>query len=168
VGENFDVWPTPKGDADGNGAGLRLTRRSNHPSLSGLSGGGTDLPRCHAMATPRGEGRPRLYIEVERREPATNGDQATGVVRARGEVDLETVDRFADILDYRLWSGCEGVLVDLSDVTFMDSTGISALVRADRALGGEGLRLAVAAQPRSQVEGLLELTGLRKRFPRSL
>ena len=120
------------------------------------------------MATRLGEGRPRLYVEVEQRAPATDGDRATGVVRARGEVDLETVDRFADILDSRLWSGCEGVLVDLSDVTFMDSTGISALVRADRALGGDGLRLAVAAQPRSQVEGLLELTGLRKRFPRSL
>jgi anti-sigma B factor antagonist len=116
----------------------------------------------------RGDGDPRLYVEVERCEPATDGDSPTGVIRARGEVDLATVEQLSDCLDPGLWSGCEGVLVDLSEVTFIDSTGLSALAVADRSLGGEGLRLAIATEGRSQVEGLLELTGLRKRIPDSL
>jgi anti-anti-sigma factor len=120
------------------------------------------------MADQRDNGGGRLYVEVERCPPANDGDSPTGAVRARGELDLDTVERFTDSLDPELWTGCEGVLVDLSQVSFMDSTGLSALVIADRALGGEGLRLAIATEPRSQVEGLLELTGLRKRIPDSL
>jgi anti-sigma B factor antagonist len=120
------------------------------------------------MVSRRGDGGPRLYVEVERCEPATDGDSPTGVVRARGEVDLSTVERLADCLDPGLWSECEGLLLDLSEVNFIDSTGLSALVVADKSLGGEGLRLAIATEPRSQVEGLLELTGLRRRIPDSL
>jgi anti-anti-sigma factor len=120
------------------------------------------------MVSQRGDGGPRLYVEVERCAPAMDGDSPTGVVRAHGEIDLGTVDELNDCLDSGLWSGCAGVLLDLSEVRFMDSAGLSALVVADRSLGGEGLRLAVATQPRSQVEGLLVMTGLRNRLPDSL
>lgn len=119
------------------------------------------------MVGRHGHGRPRLYVEVERR-PATDGDFPTGIVRAHGEVDLETASELGDCLDPSLWSECSGVLVDLSDVRFMDSTGVSILVGADKSFGGEGIRLAIATEDRSQVEGLLELTGLRLRIPESL
>jgi anti-sigma B factor antagonist len=120
------------------------------------------------MVGQRGQGGSRLYVEVERCPPARDGDSPTGVVRARGELDLETADDLADSLDARLWSGCEGVLVDLTEVRFMDSSGLRAIVLADRALGDEGLCLAVATEARSQVEGVLELTGLRERLPSAL
>jgi anti-sigma B factor antagonist len=120
------------------------------------------------MAGQRGQGGPRLYVEVERCPPARDGDSPTGIVRAHGELDIETAEDLADSLDPRLWSGCEGVLVDLAEVRFMDSSGLRALVQAERALGGNGLRLAVATAARSQVEGVLELTGLRARIPSAL
>jgi anti-anti-sigma factor len=120
------------------------------------------------MASPRGDGVPKLYVEVERCEPATDGASPTGLVRARGEVDLSTVEQLTDCLDPGLWSGCEGVLIDLSEVSFIDSTGLSALVIADNSMGGQGLRVAISTAPRSKVEGLFELTGLRKRIPDSL
>ena len=118
---------------------------------------------------PRGDGAARLYIEVERCE-STDGDGGppTGLVHVQGELDLETVDQLADSLDPRLWPGCEGLLVDLSGVRFMDSSGISLLVRAGRELGEAGLRFAVTTSPRSQVEGVLELTGVREWLPVAL
>lgn len=109
----------------------------------------------------------RLYVEIERCEPSTDRP-ATGVVKARGELDLETAEKLSESLDPSLWPGCEGVMVDLQEVGFIDSTGIAALVAAARALAKAGLRIAIAAAPRSQVEGLLELTGLRERIPSAL
>lgn len=116
----------------------------------------------------RGDGAARLYIEVERCEPESDGDRATGLVRAEGEIDLDTVERLADSLDPNLWQGCEGVLVDLTAVTFLDSSGISALIRAGRDLEAAGLRLAVTTAPRTQVEGVLDLTGVRDSIPSAL
>jgi anti-anti-sigma factor len=110
----------------------------------------------------------RLYLEVERCEPSEDGDDATGIVRAEGELDLETAKQLEDTLDPGLWPGCDGVLVDLQKVSFIDSTGIATLVAAARALQRAGARFAIAAAPRSQVEGLLELTGLRARIPNAL
>jgi anti-sigma B factor antagonist len=112
----------------------------------------------------------RLYVEVEWVPPKNGGEPRgrSGVIRAEGEVDLDTVARLRDSLDPNLWPECEGVLVDLRKVSFMDSTGIAALVAATRELAQAGAKLAVTAAPRSQVEGLLELTGLRERIPATL
>ena len=56
-----------------------------------------------------------------------------------------------------------GVVVDLSGVTFMDSSGIGALVSGRRRLAeGAGMRL-VCTQP--TVVRLFELTGLTAVFP---
>jgi anti-sigma B factor antagonist len=120
------------------------------------------------MASRTGQGGRRLYVEIERCLPPQDGDPPTGIVRAHGEVDLETAHELGDTLDPSLWEGCSGVLVDLTDVRFMDSTGLSVLVVADKSFGEVGIRLAIATEPRSQIEGLLELTGLRLRIPDSL
>ena len=120
------------------------------------------------MVSPRDDGGPRLYVEVERRAPARDGDSPTGVIRAYGEVDMGTVAELKDCLDPSLWDDCAGVVLDATEVRFMDSTALSTLVVADRELGEEGVRFAIATEPRSQIEGLLEITGLRKRIPASL
>ena len=118
---------------------------------------------------PRGDGAARLYIEVERCAPPDgDGESPTGLIRVEGELDLETVDQLADSLDPKLWPGCDGLLIDLSGVRFMDSSGISLLVRANRELREAGLRFAVTSSPRSQVEGVLELTGVREWLPAAL
>jgi anti-sigma B factor antagonist len=121
-----------------------------------------------SMVSPRDDGGPRLYVEVEHCAPARDGDSPTGVIRAYGEVDMGTVAELKDCLDPSLWDDCAGVLLDATEVRFMDSTALSTLVVADRELGEEGVRFAIATEPRSQIEGLLEITGLRKRIPASL
>jgi anti-sigma B factor antagonist len=81
-----------------------------------------------------------------------------GVVQLPDEVDLLTAPDVRDQLMVSL-SRCPHLVVDASAVTFMDSTGINALVRAkDRAelLGGS---LHVVATGRSVLR-VLEVTHL--------
>ena len=114
-------------------------------------------------------GGTRLRLEIELLPAADAADQETrAVISATGEIDLETVGQLADTLEPDLWADCDGVLVDLCDVRFMDSTGVNTILQAQHRLGASGARLAVATQPRSQVEGVLELTGVRGRLPSSL
>lgn len=59
------------------------------------------------------------------------------VVAFSGEIDLATAPGMSAALEPWVEAGGP-VTVDLSEVTFMDSTGVHALVDAARALGGRG------------------------------
>ncbi|MFJ9737719.1 STAS domain-containing protein [Streptomyces sp. NPDC101166] len=80
------------------------------------------------------------------------------VVSPRGEIDHDTGGPFRAALEAADgWGG--RMVIDLSQVTFMDSTGVNVLVTTHHAAlaGGGWLRLAV---PRGPVLRVLELVGL--------
>src|SRR5919107_116690 len=52
---------------------------------------------------------------------------AVEVFAARGEIDISTATRFVDALRPTLRQGSGDVVIDLADVTFMDSTGVHLL-----------------------------------------
>ncbi|MFC4060653.1 STAS domain-containing protein [Planomonospora corallina] len=84
-------------------------------------------------------------------------------ISLRGEVDVAT----APLLDVRLAEqrippGTD-VVLDVSGVSFMDASGLSALIRADRRLRLLGGRLRLTGVPRN-VARLLLLTRLDERF----
>ena len=56
------------------------------------------------------------------------------VVAAGGELDLYTVDRLRDKLGDVVERGARRVLVDLTGVSFMDSTALGVLVGSAKAL----------------------------------
>src|SRR5258708_38224057 len=89
---------------------------------------------------------------------------AEGVVFALGgELDLESapcLDRELRELD---GTSPGRVLIDLSNLEFMDSTGLSVIVQAHRSAQANGHRLALRPGP-PQVQRLFELTGVRQRF----
>jgi anti-sigma B factor antagonist len=59
------------------------------------------------------------------------------VVGLSGEIDMATVEAMLAAL--RPWLQAGGpVTLDVSEVTFMDSTGLHAVVRSAEALGGRG------------------------------
>jgi anti-anti-sigma factor len=59
------------------------------------------------------------------------------VIAFSGEIDLATSPEMSSALEP--WTRAGGpVTIDLSEVTFMDSTGVHALVDAARALGDRG------------------------------
>ena len=55
------------------------------------------------------------------------------------------------------------VVVDLRELEFMDSTGLSIIVRAHQRLAAEGCELSLVQGP-PQVERLLDLTGVGERL----
>ena len=78
-------------------------------------------------------------------------------VRVYGELDMDSAESFREQLSAAL---CEpwgkSFLIDLSGVTFMDSSGLRALRKALDLGGGKDL----IVQPSRQVFKLLDLSGL--------
>jgi anti-sigma B factor antagonist len=64
-------------------------------------------------------------------------DRARVIVAVRGEVDLATADEVQRVLDELRSEGWRDVVVDLREVEFLDSTGLSLLLTADIANLGE-------------------------------
>lgn len=85
------------------------------------------------------------------------------ILTVRGEIDVATSPELHELLSDLIADGPEVIIVDLTDVTFIDSTGLGVLVGAVRDVraGGGDLRLVVT-QP--QIIKLLELTGLDEVF----
>lgn len=65
------------------------------------------------------------------------------MIALRGELDLATVPAFAAAIDEAVDEGVRALVVDLRQVTFIDSTGLVTLLNALRRLHPDG-RLAIA------------------------
>ena len=81
-----------------------------------------------------------------------------------GELDLSTATQLEKPLEEAVESPASSVLIDLTDCTFIDSTGIAMIVRAwqrvDAAAGNGGEGGLVLACRNEQVRRVLEVTGL--------
>ncbi|CQR59667.1 STAS domain-containing protein [Streptomyces leeuwenhoekii] len=80
------------------------------------------------------------------------------LVSVSGVLDLHTASRLADILQPLLQGSSHSVLVDLSGVTFLDSTGLTCLIAAYRTGRTTGAGLVLIA-PSERVRRMLALTG---------
>lgn len=80
-------------------------------------------------------------------------------LRLAGELDLSTAPQLNDALDRLAAEGQRRFLIDLTDLTFCDSTGIAAFVRGDNRAAAEGGWLRVTGAT-GRVARVLEVTGL--------
>ena len=96
----------------------------------------------------------RLAISVTRPDGVV-------VVRAEGDVDLDNADQLTAALRSADAEQDDAVVLDLTGVPFMDSSGLKVLLVA---LGELGERLTLAVGPGSPVETLLDLAEVRDRF----
>lgn len=87
-------------------------------------------------------------------------DDGTYVVSVAGELDLYTAPEFEQAVP-SLNGNDERVVVDLSECTFIDSTGLGILVQADRGVG-RGALLIVATG--LEVLRAFEVSGLDRRL----
>ena len=77
----------------------------------------------------------------------------------RGELDLSTVERVENELD-AVETGDEKLLVlDLSGLTFLDSTGLRLMVTADQRAQKDGRRLVIVKGPET-VQRVFSITKL--------
>ncbi len=86
-----------------------------------------------------------------------------GTVSLSGEVDIFTAPRFRECLVELLDTGVRRLVVDLSEVTFIDSTALGVLIGAVRRVHGSGGSMAVVVATRP-VERVLGVTGLDRVF----
>jgi len=89
--------------------------------------------------------------------------EGEALLSVAGEIDLATAEAFRDQLRRLIAEAHSPALVDLSGVTFMDSSGVDALASARRRAGDAGVELILVA-PSPPVRRVLELTALWDHF----
>jgi anti-sigma B factor antagonist len=99
-----------------------------------------------------------MYLDEFRAEVASL-TREHAVVSASGELDLYSAGCLEARIEEADAAGAQTVLVDLSEISFVDSTGLGVLVQETNRLEGRGHTLVlVTNDPRTR--RVLELTGL--------
>lgn len=84
------------------------------------------------------------------------------VLTIAGDVDLAAHITFKSHVD-RAWDGSTDLVIDCSQVTFLDSMGLRVLVQTIQRAGENG-RSVVLAAPSQPVTRVLDLAGVRSQF----
>ena len=85
-------------------------------------------------------------------------DEGTARLELHGELDIGTGPELDEAVDRALDDGCREGVLDLGGTTFMDSSGLSALNRAARAVDARRGRMAVVSPPGSEARVLIEMS----------
>ena len=94
----------------------------------------------------------------------TRSDEESGIVVAlAGELDLSTVSRFVNAIDDALDDRPPALELDLSELTFIDSSGLRVLVSLSKDAQARGTTLGLRNIPR-HAQRVLDITGLTEWF----
>jgi anti-anti-sigma factor len=97
-----------------------------------------------------------LDVETEERDGRVH-------VALRGELDLSTVGKVQDALQRVESEAPPVVVLDLSKLTFLDSTGLRCLVTADQRARDAGRRVVIVRGP-DPVQRVFSITRLEERL----
>lgn len=100
---------------------------------------------------------PQFDVEVVR-------DDHVNTVRVRGEIDLAAAERLERALQSVQDEPAEVTVLDLREVTFIDSTGLRTITSADARARKDGHELRIV-RGSEQVQKLLHVTGMDKILP---
>jgi len=81
------------------------------------------------------------------------------VVLVEGEIDIATAPRMINVLNQTVQDALRSVVVDLSRVGFMDSTGLALLINANRRLTRRRKGFAVVC-PAGPLRRVFEITDM--------
>jgi anti-sigma B factor antagonist len=84
-------------------------------------------------------------------------------VAVHGEVDISVTESLEEAIESAIRESVGAFIIDLSDLDFIDSSGLQALLRARGLLGREDRELAVVC-PHGPVRRLFELSGTSDLF----
>jgi anti-sigma B factor antagonist len=104
------------------------------------------------------DGRPPFGVRL-----VSTGSRAARVLVA-GELDLATAERFDEAVTQAL-AEADDVVLDLSNVTFIDSTGLSSLLAGVSASHLRDRRLVISARLGAQPRRLFEVAGIEGALP---
>ncbi|WP_418955538.1 STAS domain-containing protein [Streptomyces tritici] len=92
-----------------------------------------------------------------------SGGSGVVVLTLAGELDHDTAEPLRTALDQQIESGAPRIVVDCAALTFCDSTGLNALLRARLRAQEAGGRVELAGL-RPPVSRMFEITGARTVF----
>lgn len=98
-------------------------------------------------------------LNLVKQAPFSNGEMT--VVRLEGRLILETVSRFLPAIRAER---APALVLDMSDVRFVDSAGVGALVQIFVHRRGQGQEFLIAGLTQ-QAKAVLEVAGLLKLLP---
>jgi anti-anti-sigma factor len=95
---------------------------------------------------------------------ATDDDGETASLALSGELDLATVPRVEQAVDATLAKGARTLIVDLSRVGFIDSSGLRLFIVLHQRAKAEGWRLSLI-RPSKRAMTVFEISGLEENLP---
>ena len=104
---------------------------------------------------------PRMATDVPSFELGIDTSDERVTFVPRGELDLATTPELEEKVLAALQEGSLGVVLDLRELTFMDSTGVRTLVAAHQTSERTGHALTIVRPPRdSAVSRVIEISGI--------
>ena len=102
--------------------------------------------------------------EPLREPPVRSTEQRDGAVilRLGGELDLYNAEEVRSALIDAIDAGIARIVVDMSEVEFVDSTALGVLIEARSKIGRDGLILAA---PQAATRRTLAVSGLDRHLP---
>ena len=91
-------------------------------------------------------------------EIRSSREEGTARLELHGELDIGTAQELDRAVDEALGDGCREVILDLGPTTLLDSSGLSALIRAAREVDARQARMAVVSPPGSEARVVIEMS----------
>lgn len=91
-----------------------------------------------------------------------DGDRQTFVLR--GELDLSSADKVGAMLSQACSAGPSALVIDLSEVTYMDSSGLRLIIATSHQCHENKTEFALVPGP-PEVQRLFDLTGATENLP---
>ena len=98
-------------------------------------------------------------VEIEQR------DDDVVVARLTGELDISAAERTGKRIAEAVPSSARGLVVDMSELEFMDSSGVSMLFSLARQVGSHRQQLRVVAPPGRPVSRVLQIVEFDRAAP---
>jgi anti-anti-sigma factor len=95
---------------------------------------------------------------------STKIDGESASIAIVGELDLSTAPRVEEALDDLLANRARRVVIDLSQVAFVDSSGLRMLIAMSDRSGEEGWTLALVRPP-EPARSVFQITGAEQNLP---
>jgi anti-anti-sigma factor len=101
---------------------------------------------------------------MARMDVDTRVQDGVAVIAPRGELDVAGTPQLEDAVDAACdGHGVEAIVIDLSGLEFMDSSGLRCVVQADQRVRSRGLRFALVPGGEA-VQRVFEITRMTERL----
>jgi anti-anti-sigma factor len=118
----------------------------------------------HAATPPRRSARALRLVELRQLTVSTERDGDIQSIGLAGELDLATAHAVEAELERVEAGDARAIVVDLSKLTFIDSTGVQLLINAQARSRGDSSRLVLTRTP-AAVQRVFEICGVDRILP---